>query len=572
MKKMKYKKNLFARILFSTLPFLFFTILIIISVITYINIMDFRKLFNSNTEMLMNIVAKDSEYALLTNNLDNFSKMADQLTSNKQIEYIQMFNVEGRKIFMKLPDGINSIPQISDSLISKMKETSDIQTLNSMTGIPYIFDYYIPVYVETSGIASEELFIESSQSSEKEYAGFIHIGVNVSDNYRIIGKSIWISSIILIISTLIFIFLLRALYSKVTFPIKLINKRLDYILSGKANLSQRVEIDTDVEYHGLVENFNKLLSMLFNITSEIANVSTNLSEHIELLTSSSEELTASSEEITSTIQQITNNSGEQARMIDEIATNSNITVNNIQKSVKKTDENEKFSSNILSISMSGKSLAKNAVDKIDNLRSSSQKLYTIINDVNEKQSRISSITDTIEAITKRTNILSLNASIEAARAGEYGRGFQVVAEEIRKLAEDSKNSTKNISIILKQINDSALKASQETKNTSKGVKLIDDEVKKVAHEFDSILEQVNGINSIAGILSTSSGEQTQIAKNMSSGMQVSNKQIQDTLQELKEINESIRQKTSATQSITEASETLKELSEKLGLLVKKFII
>lgn len=569
MKKFKFRKNMFSRMIISTLPFMFFIILIVIILLSYINIMDFRKLFNSNTSMLMNIVAKDSEYALLTNNLENFSKMADQLTANRQIEYIQMFNKENKKIFMKLPENSQLIPEVNDSVVQMITSTETIHTIDASGETPFIVDYYIPVFVETESVMSEELFAESSGQTSREFAGFIQIGVNYADTYRVVWKSAWISAVILLASLFIFLILLRSLYAKFMMPINKINSKLDFTLSGKANLSERLTFEADEEYMGLINNFNKLLSMLASITSEITNVSTNLSEHIELLTSSSEELTASSEEITSTIQQITNNSGEQARSIDEIATSSNVTVKNIQQSVQKTEENEKFSSNILSISINGKSLAKNAVDKIDNLRSSSQKLYMIINDVNEKQSRISSITDTIEAITKRTNILSLNASIEAARAGEYGRGFQVVAEEIRKLAEKSSEAAIEIHKIIMEVSTTILTLINESKENEEMM----NEGKDIILSTSNVLEEIS--NNINYIVTNNKNISTEIKNAEHSIMDISNvlneiaKFAEGNAASSEEMSASVEQEGASIQELASSAQQLHEIILKLQDIVKK---
>jgi methyl-accepting chemotaxis protein len=354
----------------------------------------------------------------------------------------------------------------------------------------------VPVYAEIA-VQNDEMGFDEMMSEEGNrelsFVGFIQVGISTSNYNNFLMKTMGFTLFMVVFATAIFIFIIRFLYNKIVYPIYLVKKKMDFITSGKANLNERIEIKTDREIMELIGGFNKMLDLLNSVTAEIGEVSSNLSEHIELLTSSSEELTASSEEITSTIQQITHNSTEQAQMIDDIARKSKVTVANIEKSVTKTSENEKFSANILSISLNGKQLAKTAVEKIDKLRESSNKLYTTIDDVNEKQKRISTITDAIETITNRTNILSLNASIEAARAGEYGRGFQVVAEEIRKLAEKSAEAAVEIHKIIQETNNTIKKLMDESRKNEQMMV----EGKDVIMNTSNVLEEIsNNINYI----------------------------------------------------------------------------
>ena len=110
--------------------------------------------------------------------------------------------------------------------------------------------------------------------------------------------------------------------------------------------------------------------------------------------------------------------------------------------------------------------------------------------MNESTKKINTISETISQITEQTNLLSLNASIESARAGEAGKGFAVVAEEIRKLAEQSKNSTEEIKAIIASIqkkSDTAVKAIKSTENVVNEQDLAVGETQKI---FSEILKSI----------------------------------------------------------------------------------
>ena len=496
MKTNKKNSGMFSRMILTTLPFVFVTLLILLLLVQYININNFKKTYDNNLVMLFQMMSRNSQFSFLTNNVDGFKEITDQLLMHPDVNYVQIFNASDEKLYFHVPQDAKSIPILNGEAIAKMKTDKTVESGPAGNDYPSIMNYYVPVYAEIA-VQNDEMGFDEMMSEEGNrelsFVGFIQVGISTSNYNNFLMKTMGFTLFMVVFATAIFIFIIRFLYNKIVYPIYLVKKKMDFITSGKANLNERIEIKTDREIMELIGGFNKMLDLLNSVTAEIGEVSSNLSEHIELLTSSSEELTASSEEITSTIQQITHNSTEQAQMIDDIARKSKVTVANIEKSVTKTSENEKFSANILSISLNGKQLAKTAVEKIDKLRESSNKLYTTIDDVNEKQKRISTITDAIETITNRTNILSLNASIEAARAGEYGRGFQVVAEEIRKLAEKSAEAAVEIHKIIQETNNTIKKLMDESRKNEQLMV----EGKDVIMNTSNVLEEIsNNINYI----------------------------------------------------------------------------
>jgi methyl-accepting chemotaxis protein len=119
---------------------------------------------------------------------------------------------------------------------------------------------------------------------------------------------------------------------------------------------------------------------------------------------------------------------------------------------------------------------------------------TLVQQLGQKSSEINVIIDVIKGISEQTNLLALNASIEAARAGEYGKGFSVVAQEIRKLAEASKTSTSQISEILSSIQEETTKLINameiEEKQTVKGLEAI----VQTGEKFNKILNSITEVN------------------------------------------------------------------------------
>lgn len=117
-------------------------------------------------------------------------------------------------------------------------------------------------------------------------------------------------------------------------------------------------------------------------------------------------------------------------------------------------------------------------DQADNVSQCSAAMETVIEELTKKVGQVAGFVDSIISISSQTNLLALNASIEAARAGEAGRGFSVVAEEIRTLSEDTKNASTNITNIIKELN-------EDTKHVNES---INDSVNSVAKQNELIAE------------------------------------------------------------------------------------
>ena len=212
------------------------------------------------------------------------------------------------------------------------------------------------------------------------------------------------------------------------------------------------------------------------------------------------------------------------------------------------------------LSLSTGKVVSDGSDKVNVLSKEMEKVSTNINnavsmikELSEKNSQIVQIITTINGITEQTNLLALNASIEAARAGEHGKGFAVVAEEVRKLAENSKNSTNQIEQILNDIAESTNQVSSEILNEQASIEFCashTDTVKQLFKEINSntleILEKSKNVT-----------EQSNILQDMFKG----------TIDEVNTISERVETTASAMEEI---SAGIGELNQNIGNISKSY--
>jgi len=203
---------------------------------------------------------------------------------------------------------------------------------------------------------------------------------------------------------------------------------------------------------------------------------------------------------------------------------------------------------------------------------STVKVADIVTDMNKSVKEISMISDAINAITEQTNLLALNASIEAARAGEAGKGFAVVADEIRKLAEQSKNSTEQIKSIIGNIQLKAITAVQAMDSTKKSNLDQNEAVTKTEQIFNDILFSITTLTEKVGTVENSV-ESMQVQKQIFV-TQIENTSAisEETASSTEEVTASTEEVTATMDKFTQHTEELQQLAEKLKEEIDKFKI
>jgi methyl-accepting chemotaxis protein len=184
--------------------------------------------------------------------------------------------------------------------------------------------------------------------------------------------------------------------------------------------------------------------------------------------------------------------------------------------------------------MTGSSVVQETIAVMNTIAERVKESAKTVESLGAQSDQIGEIVGTIEDIADQTNLLALNAAIEAARAGEQGRGFAVVADEVRALAERTTKATKEIGAMIKSIQQQTREAVNSMEEGVQEVERGTDEASKSGHALEDILEQINAVSMQVNQIATATEEQTVTTNEISHNIQQITEVIQGTAEVAKD--------------------------------------
>ncbi|SHO56746.1 methyl-accepting chemotaxis protein [Vibrio quintilis] len=320
-------------------------------------------------------------------------------------------------------------------------------------------------------------------------------------------KAFMLTSIYIVLSIIITLLVLNYLYR----PILALKKTISGLSQGNGDLTQRLDINTDDDLGQIADGVNQFIGSLQNMMLDIQASTLSLKDNISGLKVQSEDNAAilnqhmqeteqvvtAIEEMSATADSVAQNAGEAAQYTKEAAT-----IGNDAQTIMETGKNKVIS----------------LVDEVDSTASS-------LLAMSEETKDINAVLTVIGDIAEQTNLLALNAAIEAARAGEQGRGFAVVADEVRALASRTQSSTEEIEQALNRLlsrNTQVVDSMNATKATCQETS---DSTEEVSNSITSLTSQVSGITELSMQIATAAEEQSSVSQEISRNMSAINDMV-----------------------------------------------
>jgi methyl-accepting chemotaxis protein len=345
-------------------------------------------------------------------------------------------------------------------------------------------------------------------------------------------------SVALAITLLVAFWIIRSISGPLSLAIKTANRIADRDLTVHVEGAGSTETGQLMSaMAGMVSNLKDIIAQTSGISSSIASASTDLH-------GTSDKLATGAEEVANQTHTVAAASEEMSATSNDIALNCHAAAQSSQQA--------------MSTAQNGAKIVAHTVEVMDRIADRVNATALTVESLGSRSDQIGAIVGTIEDIADQTNLLALNAAIEAARAGEQGRGFAVVADEVRALAERTTKATKEIGAMIKAIQAETQKAVVAMNEGVREVHQGTEEAAKSGEALQEILNQINNVSMQVNQIATAAEEQTatigQIAGNIN------------------EISDVVQQTARGSQDSANSASLLATLSDDLATLVGQFKI
>lgn len=359
------------------------------------------------------------------------------------------------------------------------------------------------------------------------------------------------------------------------FIVRSISKRLSNLARfskkvSEGDLRDKLQIQSDDEIGQVGKGFNTMIDSLRSLIGAVQTSVENVASSSEELTASAGQTSKATEHITLAIEQFSSGNESQNDKVEL----SSVELEEMNRGLQHMNESAESitASSIKSTDIAGEGgqLVEKTASQMNVIDQSVKKAENVISALENKSKDITQILGVINGIADQTNLLALNAAIEAARAGESGRGFSVVAEEVRKLAVQSANSAKEIENLIKEIVQD-IDVSQEVftavnREVQSGLSFTEQTKVSFHNIFDmtkEISDQLQTMNQTVVQLSKGSAHVSEAVREIAAVSRESSANIQD-------IAASAEEQLASMEEISSSSATLSSMAEELRDLISKF--
>jgi len=324
------------------------------------------------------------------------------------------------------------------------------------------------------------------------------------------------------------------------------------------------------ESGALARAFDKMNQSMRGLIKQLANTSEQLAASSEALTASAEQSAQASNQVAGSITEVAQGSEKQVQLVSSTTE----IVSQMSKGIQQAAENAAVVSESAEKTARAANDGEDAIEKTVNqmsiIEQKTSDTANVIGELEEKSKQIGQILETISNIAGQTNLLALNAAIEAARAGEQGRGFAVVADEVRRLAEQSQEAARQIADLIGEVqqktNNAVIFMNEGRKEVNTGTEVVTIAGQSFREILKMIREISNQIHEIsAAIEQVSSGSQHVV-----NAVQEIDKESKNTAEQTQTVSAATEEQSASIEEIASSSQALAKMAEELQTAIHQF--
>ncbi|MBM7685434.1 methyl-accepting chemotaxis protein [Defluviitalea raffinosedens] len=367
---------------------------------------------------------------------------------------------------------------------------------------------------------------------------------------------------------LVVIFIAWRIANGITGPITNIVQLMEKASQGDLTVSSSYKSRNEIGRLSI--SFSNMITDVRDLIKKIDELCKQVFSSSEILSNTTEETTASIDSVGQAITAVATGANEQAKDIDDGAKEVSILSEEIEAISDQIYQSKEESQFIHEVNIKGLEAMNHLESKNGESNKVRKDIENIVEQLNQKIKEIDSIVETIMGISKQTNLLALNAAIEASRAGKEGQGFAVVAEEVRKLAEDTSKASNMVKEIILEIQKD-VKKSQDAMVIFKDVS--DEQSKAVAHSKDIFTEISKGVQVIVKRINDTAISLQKLKDGKDKvllAMQNISAVSEETAASSQEVSASMEQQIAAAGKIRDLADELRKMAEQLSLAIHMF--